>query len=287
MHDRNKHLGNIAVSTYSNQQAWWSCPDCPDSCPHIWRAVINDRSRGTGCPFCSGAKVCEHNSLAIKATDVACYWHPEKNLPLSPNLVTAQSTYRAHWLCSACKHEWQTSVGTKVITKSGCPQCARASGNRCKDGIRLKHPTFAEAEQPLLSQWTHSLNQKEGNFPDSTRLRSNQRIWWMCDQCPKGCKHSWQATPSSRTSLSRNCPYCAGRKACQCNSLQTLYPDIAADFDTVANGLSPAEITASTHRGFQWLSDKAGAKLRSPHDCTTYAQAQNKLARQTARCQGP
>ena len=226
--------------------------------------------------------MCEHNSLATEAPEIACYWDPERNLPISPDTVTAHSHYRAHRLCSVCKHEWQTSVGAKVNAKSGCPECVKTHSGRSKDGVRHKYPTFTEAGHPLVSQWDHSLNQQEGNFPDNTRLRSDKRIWWLCDQCPMGCKHSWQATANSRTNQSWNCPYCAGYKACKCNSLQTLYPDIAADFDTVANGLSPAEVTASTHTGFRWLSDKAGAKLRSPNVCTKYTQS--KIARQSARC---
>jgi len=33
---------------------------------------------------------------------------------------------------------------------------------------------------------------------------------------------------------------------CECNSLQTVCPDVAADFDIKKNGVSPAEVTSST-----------------------------------------
>ena len=277
MHDRNQHLGRTAVKPYSHVRVWWSCPNCPDGHVHIWEALVSKRSQGTGCPYCSGQKVCKHNSLATKAPEVVRYWHPQKNLPLSPETVTAQGEYRAHWICSACSHEWRTSVNTKALCNSGCPHCARANAGRSKDGVRQKHPTFASCKHHLLSQWDHSLNAREGNYPDNTTLGSNKPIWWTCDQCPRGKKHSWQAAPYDRTrQRPRGCPFCSGRKVCECNSLQTVYPDIAADFDIVANGLTAAQVTASATIKYKWLSDKPGDKMRSVAQRTTYAQSQTR-----------
>ena len=283
MHDRNKHLGSIALTPYSARKAWWSCPHCPDGHPHIWEATLDARSRGTGCPFCAGTKVCKHNSLATKAPQVAMYWHPQRNLQLSPVTVTVYSRYRAHWFCSACKYEWQASVAIKVQNQSGCPQCAKAKSGCSKAGVRHKHPTFASCKHPLLSQWDHSLNQQDGNFPDNTTLGSGKLIWWTCDQCPRGHKHSWQAMPKQRAgNKPTGCPVCSGNKVCECNSLQTWHPDIAADFDVEANGLTPAQVTAANTSKYRWLSDGPGAKLRTVNQRTCYAQAQRRLAKQDA-----
>ena len=173
--------------------------------------------------------MCKHNTLATKAPELVRYWHPQKNLPLSPKTVTARGHYRAHWICPACNYEWQASVNTKAKGNSGCPQCARASAGRSKHGVRQKHPTFASCKHHLLSQWDHSLKDKEGNYPDNTTLGSSKLIWWTCDQCPRGSKHSWQAAPCDRIGLRpTGCPCCAGMKACICNSLQTLQPELAA-----------------------------------------------------------
>ena len=206
MHDWNQHLGSIVVKPFSRHTVWWMCPNCPDGHAHIWEARPDSRSRGSGCPFCSGKRACKHNSLAVNAHEVVCYWHYEKNLPLTPDTITAQSGHKAHWVCLACNHEWQAKIQTEVVANSGCSECVKAHSGRSKEGVRHKHPTFAEANHPLLSQWDHSLNEKEGNFPDNTSLRSHKRIWWLCTQCPKGCKHSWQAKAYSRTTQPRNCP---------------------------------------------------------------------------------
>ena len=282
MHDRNKHLGSIVVTPGSGYKVWWSCTSCPDSHPHLWETRVAARGQGKGCPFCSGQKLCRHNSLATKAPEVTLYWHPDKNFPLSPSTITACSSYRAHWLCSACKHEWQATVNMKARRNSGCPECAKATSGRNKDGVRQKHPTFASCNHPLLSQWVHSLNGKEGNYPDNTTLGSAKLIWWTCGQCPKGNKHSWRATAKSRAGKqATGCPYCAGHRVCERNSLQTLQPDIAADFDVAANGLTPAEVTASATTMYKWLSDKPGDKLRSVDKRTTHAHSQTRLAKRT------
>ena len=80
MHDRNKHLGSVAVKPHSHRKVWWSCPDCPDGHGHIWEATVKGRTEGRGCPFCSGQKVCKHNSLATKAPE-ALERHPFDSFP--------------------------------------------------------------------------------------------------------------------------------------------------------------------------------------------------------------
>ncbi len=163
-HDKlNMHLGNILIRPGSGRKVWCSCEQCPDGLPHVWEATVDKRTYGTGCPFCSGRTVCQHNTLARKAPEVALFWDAKKNHPMSPDQVTFNSHTRAHWKCSACLHEWQAPVMMKVRAKTGCPKCAKA------DGTRQKHPTFAVAKHALLQQWGHDRNRDNGRFPDNTR----------------------------------------------------------------------------------------------------------------------
>ncbi|DBA90894.1 TPA: hypothetical protein ACH3X2_004234 [Trebouxia sp. C0005] len=261
----NMHLGNILIRPGSERKVWWSCDQCPDGFQHIWEAAIMRRTQGSGCPFCSGTAICQHNTLARKAPEVALFWDAKKNHPLTPDQVTVFSHMRAHWKCSACLHEWQAAVRHKTRAMSGCPKCAKAHAGRKADGTRQRHPTFAGAKHALLQQWDHDRNRENGNFPNNTTLRSNKLIWWCCHACPKGKVHSWQARAFSQTSGSMlsGCPCCVGLKLCECNSLETVCPDIAADFDVEENGVSAAEVTSSTHTKYSWLSDEPGAKKRS------------------------
>ena len=270
----NVHLGNVFIKPASHRKVWWLCEKCPDSFPHIWEATVKDRTYGRGCPFCSGNAVCQHNTLARKAPEVALFWDAEKNHPLSPDQVTVNSHMRAHWKCSACLHEWQASVFNKARGKSGCPKCAKAHIGRKADGTRQKHPTFAAAEHVLLQQWDHDRNRGGGNYPDNTTLRSSKLIWWQCQECPKGKVHSWQARPTDRTSPKKlsGCLCCAGKKLCECNSLETVCPDVATDFDVEQNGVTAAQVTSSATTKYSWLSDEPGAKKQSVAQRTNYTR---------------
>ncbi|DBA90888.1 TPA: hypothetical protein ACH3X2_004258 [Trebouxia sp. C0005] len=279
LEESNRHVGHILIRPWSNRKVWWACDQCPDGFPHIWVAAVHDRTRGTGCPFCSGKAVCQHNTLATKAPQVALLWDAKKNDLMSPEQVTVCSAMRAHWKCSVCLHEWQAAVMQKARGKSGCPKCAKANGGREADGTRQKHPTFAVANHALLKQWDHDRNRENGNFPDNTTLQSNKLIWWHCYACPKGKVHSWQAQAFNRTSKqkARGCPFCVGHKLCECNSLETVCPGIAADFDVEENGVSAGEVTSSTHTKYSWLSDEPGAKKRSVNQRTMYTRRSRQL----------
>jgi hypothetical protein len=186
-HDKlNTHLGNTLITPGSKRKVWWSCDQCPDGLPHIWEATVYHRTHGRGCPFCSGNAVCQHNTLARQAPEVALLWDAEKNHPLSVDQLTVSSNMKAHWKCSACLHEWQAPVMMKARSKTGCPKCAKASGTR------QKHPTFAAAKHALLEQWDHDRNSDNRNYSDNTTLRSRKLIWWRCQECPMGKVHSWQ-----------------------------------------------------------------------------------------------
>ncbi len=265
------HLGDILIRPGSNRKVWWPCDQCPDGFPHIWEAIVKSRTYGTGCPFCSGNAICQHNTLARKAPEVALFWDAKKNHPLAPDQVTVFSNMKAHWKCSLCLYEWQAPVMMKALDKTGCPRCAEANGNLSADGTRQKHPTFAAAKHALLQQWDHDRNREHGNFPENTSLQSHKLIWWQCQECPKGKVHSWQASPNGRNAKrARGCPYCVGKMLCECNSLDTVCPDIAADFDVEKNGVTAAEVTSSAGTKYSWLSDEPGAKKQSVDQRTRY-----------------
>ncbi len=66
------------------------------------------------------------------------------------------------------------------------------------------------------------------------------------------------------------CACCAGQKLCECNSLETVCPDVAADFGIEENGDTAAEVTKSASAKYSWPSDEPGAKKRSVAQRTLY-----------------
>jgi len=103
----------------ASTKVWWKCEK-----GHSWQATICNRTREKGgrCPYCRNLKLCEDNSLAQVRPDIAKDWHPYKNAPLTPNDVLAGGTKRIWWICKH-GHEWQTTIGLRVMAGTGCPKC--------------------------------------------------------------------------------------------------------------------------------------------------------------------
>ena len=263
-HAANAHLGTVDIKPYSHRKVWWTCDQCPAGHLHSWEAKVSNRTNGRGCPQCSGHKVCKHNSLATKAPKVAAQWDYDAN-DNTPEDVVAQSNKPVGWLCEVCGNTWSAAPGHRVgKQKAGCPKCY--DNTRGKN--QIKHPTFADCQDPhskaLLAEWDHERNALQRHFPHTTRLHSHKQIFWLCHKCPAGQQHSWSATPNSRNNRSKpGCPCCAGKAACKCNSLQTLYPAIVAEWDHSRNDLQPSDYTGSSTSEAWWTNPLRGSWKQS------------------------
>ena len=258
-HAANAHLGNIVIKPFSSKEVHWTCDQCPDGYPHSWSALVRNRSCGNGCPQCSGHKVCQHNSLATKAPKIAAQWDYEEN-DGTPDSVVAHSNQAAGWLCDTCGRKWRVRVDARVEGNTGCPQCFELA----RGAKRIKRPTFAECQDPdaraLLAQWDHEQNAAENKHPHHVTLCSNKQIHWLCTKCSAGQKHRWSSQPYHRTGKSKTgCPVCAGKVACRCNSLQALYPDMAAEWDHHKNEGQPSDYSASSGHLAWWCNPQRGS----------------------------
>ena len=263
-HAANASMGSVTIKPYSRRRASWICHECPDGYLHQWTARLIDRSSGAGCPQCCGRKVCQHNSLAIKAPWAAADWDFQANADLgTPDTILANSALQAHFRCLKCRHRWTTTPNARTSYKSGCPQCANQARK-----VQKQHPTFSECQHRLLAEWDHERNAAEGNYPEGTKLMSDKKIWWLCSRCNAGQAHSWSAMPSHRNALYRGCPFCAGKAACKCNSLQTVYPSIAAEWDHDRNTRQPSDYTASSHALVWWSTPRGESWQQKINDRT-------------------
>ena len=107
-------------SPRSSSKVWWRCGK-----GHAWQETISNRTRGlykSTCPYCINRRLCEDNSLAQVRPDIASQWHHQKNAPLIPNDVVAGGSTKVWWICKH-GHEWQATVGHRVISGTGCPKC--------------------------------------------------------------------------------------------------------------------------------------------------------------------
>lgn len=106
------------VTPGSGKKIWWICNE-----GHEWQAVVYNRSRGSGCPYCSGSKLVNVNGLTVSSSPFKMEWHPTANNNLNPANWSMGDLDKVWWLCSK-GHEWQATFKARIKGK-GCPVCDR------------------------------------------------------------------------------------------------------------------------------------------------------------------
>ena len=105
-------------------------------------------------------------------------------------------------------------------------------------------------ETALLDEWARDEN---GFGPENVSYGSKVKCWWRC-----AGGHLYQASITSRTNEHTGCPYCSGRVPVPGeNDLATLYPRLAAEWDTEKNGaFTPRDVLPGSHRYAWWKCSK-------------------------------
>ena len=276
-HAKNQHLGDRQITTGSGLRVWWTCNQCPSGLAHEWLTSVNQRQNmDSQCPYCTNNSLCQHNSLLTVAPAVAAYWDTAKN-GLTPDQVMARSHARRHWLCPKCRHSWQANICVKVDVQSGCPKCS--STNKPWN----RQPSLTQSQHPAMLEFDFERNQRAGLDPNKITAGSAKTVHWICTKCPKGQPHLYVATPYSRIGHNSGCPYCANRKSCICNSLQSLYPALAAEYDTAKNGVGTDQVLASSGKKVFWKDASGYTWEQSPANRTAPEKDRIKRAAIRAR----
>jgi len=184
-------------------------------------------------------------------------WDYGKNEYLSPESLTAGSGCIVWWLCEKA-HSWQTSVNHRH-RGSGCPIC--------KNRIVVKGVNDLNTVNPILAaEWNYEKNAPLA--PEDVPNGTHRKVWWRCLH-----GHEWEAEIISRV-YGNGCPCCSGMLVVKgVTDLETLRPDLAAQFDTVKNkGVLPSEICNSSNKKVWWTCEKghswlAGANTRQKSGC--------------------
>lgn len=121
-YDRNQGIDPKTTTPHSDKKVYWKHWCESASMWHSWKAAIQDRTSGTGCPYCANKKVLAgFNDLATTHPDLAKEWHPSRNKGITPKMVTAGSSKKVWWL-GPCGHEWCAHVYSRSMG-TGCPIC--------------------------------------------------------------------------------------------------------------------------------------------------------------------
>ena len=183
----------------------------------------------------------EHNSLQQLYPDIAMQWHPTLNGDLKPNMFTYGSHYKAHWLCPTCKQTWQAAISLRTGIGRGCPYCAHERPIKGVNDLVTLRPD-------LMKEWDYEKN--KGIAPTNLMPNSNKRVWWKCSKCG----YEYRSYICNRNK-GNGCKRCAGYVIIPgVNDLETLYPDIAKEWDYELNGdIKPNQIFPKSNKKYHWI----------------------------------
>ena len=153
-----------------------------------------------------------------------------------------------------------------IIQRTGKPETIDVSINRDTQDI-LKTIEIEEVEKSLASvnpdlasEWHPIKNTLQ---PTQISANSGKRVWWLGK-----CGHSWPASVASRNKGS-GCPVCRGLVVLKgFNDLETLYPEIATEWDFEKNKKKPSDVTAYTPKRYWWRCNLGHEYLSSPNSRT-------------------
>lgn len=167
-----------------------------------------------------------------KDTPIAL-WDYEANAPLTPEMVKPFSDTIVSWICPInSNHKWKNTVKS-VSLGYGCKRCSKRHQYSTKEWVEAA---------------TKAHNGKY-NYDLVEYVNSHTKINIICS------KHGIFSQIPTEHLNGKGCPYCAHQKFHPSESLATLYPEIAAQWDYERNantGFAPQNIGIDTKRKFYW-----------------------------------
>jgi len=233
--DKNFSVSTEEVTAGSNRVVWWVCKECG----YNWEATLGNRSRGSGCPSCSGKVTNIKNSLAIRYPKLSEEWDFYKNGNLSPDNISYGSARKVWWCCKECLFSWEASPNSRTSYKdgTGCPACAgRAVTETNKLSANCRN---------VSEEWCYDLNVKG---PERYTTTSNKKVWWEC----KKCGEVWKASIYNRVKNNSGCPYCSGHLVSDNNRLSIKYSEVCKSWCYELNDKRPSEFSYNSHRRVWW-----------------------------------
>lgn len=220
-----KHYEIDKVSYGSSAKEFkWRC-----SKGHEWSAKVNSRtSIKQGCPYCSGKRVSNENSLkaCCLANDsfgeqLISEWtgECEDGSHYEINEVSFGSNRKFKWKCSK-EHEWHATVYSRTSLKRGCPYCSRENRSERVSKAKLSEENSLKSwclskgswGKQLVKEWTGECIDGEHYEMNEVARASRKKFKWICSE-----GHEWYAKVNNRTLCKSGCPYC--------NNQGTSYPE--------------------------------------------------------------
>ena len=241
--DRNLPVTAAMVTYGSNKLMWWK-----GKCGHEWQTSIKARSKGEGCPICSGARAVEGiNDLTTLRPELAAEWS-DKNKELKPTMVTIGSSKKIIWK-GKCGHEWTATVKSRAISKSGCPYCSH-------NEVLTRFNDLATLLPHIAEEWSEK---NSPLLPTMVGAFANRKVWWKC----KECGNEWNTLIATRSGGSK-CPYCSGLILLKgFNDFSTTHSQLAEEWSERNYPLKPDMINAKSRKNVWWKCKKCGYEWKA------------------------
>lgn len=219
------------ISKGSLIKTYWNC----SYCEYSWGTAARNRYNGSGCPICSRLK---NGDLTKTNPELLKEWAAENGNPkhYGPGHVGI-----VKWNCQKCSNQWEASIPYR-IKGATCPYCR---GDKPIKGVNDFKTLYPE----LLKEFDF----KKNNFkPEEITAKCSKKAWWICE-----LGHSYCSPVRQRIKQKTKCPICTGKQVLQgFNDLETLYPEVAVEWDYSKNKLKPSEITKTSSKKVWWKCEK-------------------------------
>jgi hypothetical protein len=90
--------------------------------------------------------------------------------------------------------------------------------------------------------------------PETSSPKGKKICWWTCPN--EWCNQIYDQTPKERsgngTRKGSRCPFCAGKRVCEWNSLLSNYPELCLELDPL-NDVKPDKVTPGTDVKLTWI----------------------------------
>lgn len=226
--EKNESNAPDMFTANSDFPAWWLCPHSTCGCPHEYLATVGNRTRGSGCPFCSRKKcLCVHQSIVTTHPSIAAEFHPTKNGELKASDIMYGSSTPVWWLCArtcpeGCVHEYLASTYNRCgPQRQNCPFC-------CNQQL-CKHTSIAYTYPEISAEWHPTRNGDD--LPSQYSKGSNYKAWW---QCRTDSSHVWQAVIRNRCTNGSGCPDCKRKtQRIMGTYLRSLFESVVSEDKTI------------------------------------------------------
>lgn len=223
------------VTSGSNKKIWWICKQ-----GHSWQTSVKYRTAGCGCLVCARNKPSPKRIQLQQVFEEYPILQQQYDYETNQNVKDITAQTKLWWKCQN-GHTWRATISNRK-RGCGCPYC--------KNKLATPERNLAVCFPDRLEFWDWV---KNSISPYELLPNSEIYVYWKCKQ-----GHEWEMSVNSATDREKmSCPYCAGRLPIPGKTdLETLEPEIAAEWDYSRNMLLPRNVTRMSGKKVWWICDK-------------------------------